>query len=66
MGVGGEGGYGALPVHIATTRYLIALLVVITHSVNKQLADKERVAAAMENDHLLELVNQCLKTKPLP
>ncbi|KAL5516110.1 hypothetical protein EMCRGX_G001381 [Ephydatia muelleri] len=30
-------------------------------AVNKQLADKERVAAAMENDHLLELVNQCLK-----
>jgi len=31
--------------------------------VNKQLADKERVAAALENSHLLEVVNQCLKTK---
>ena len=35
-----------------------------THSseaaVNKQLNDKERVAAAMENTHLLEVVNKCL------
>ncbi|XP_064640988.1 cytosolic iron-sulfur assembly component 2B-like [Lineus longissimus] len=30
------------------------------HAVNKQLADKERVAAALENNHLLEVVNQCL------
>ncbi|KAI2797423.1 hypothetical protein RDWZM_000200 [Blomia tropicalis] len=28
--------------------------------VNKQLADKERVAAALENNQLLEVVNQCL------
>uniref|UniRef100_A0A3B5MAR5 Cytosolic iron-sulfur assembly component 2B n=1 Tax=Xiphophorus couchianus TaxID=32473 RepID=A0A3B5MAR5_9TELE len=27
---------------------------------NKQLADKERVAAALENSSLLEVVNQCL------
>nr|XP_023646552.1 mitotic spindle-associated MMXD complex subunit MIP18 isoform X2 [Paramormyrops kingsleyae] len=33
-------------------------------AVNKQLADKERVAAALENSHLLEVVNQCLNTKP--
>ncbi|KAJ3046558.1 Mitotic spindle-associated MMXD complex subunit MIP18 [Rhizophlyctis rosea] len=32
------------------------------HAVNKQLNDKERVAAALENSHLLEVVNQCLKT----
>jgi metal-sulfur cluster biosynthetic enzyme len=35
-----------------------------THSteeaVNKQLGDKERVAAALENPHLLEVVNQCI------
>ncbi|KAJ8330131.1 hypothetical protein BDV3_002657 [Batrachochytrium dendrobatidis] len=31
-------------------------------AVNKQLNDKERVAAALENKHLLEVVNQCLKT----
>ncbi|KAJ3043421.1 Mitotic spindle-associated MMXD complex subunit MIP18 [Rhizophlyctis rosea] len=31
-------------------------------AVNKQLNDKERVAAALENSHLLEVVNQCIKT----
>ena len=31
-------------------------------AVNKQLADKERVAAALENAHLLEAVNNCVKT----
>ncbi len=30
--------------------------------VNKQLNDKERVAAAMENAQLLEVVNNCLAT----
>jgi metal-sulfur cluster biosynthetic enzyme len=30
------------------------------HAVNKQLNDKERVAAALENDKLLEVVNGCL------
>ena len=29
-------------------------------AVNKQLSDKERVAAALENDHLLDVINQCL------
>lgn len=32
-------------------------------AVNKQLADKERVAAALENTHLLDLVNQCLSKR---
>lgn len=32
-------------------------------AVNKQLADKERVAAALENTHLLEVVNQCLTVR---
>lgn len=32
-------------------------------AVNKQLADKERVAAALENSSLLEVVNQCLSTR---
>ncbi|KAL7749369.1 Cytosolic iron-sulfur assembly component 2B [Sorochytrium milnesiophthora] len=31
-------------------------------AVNKQLNDKERVAAALENGHLLDVVNQCLAT----
>jgi len=29
-------------------------------AVNKQLADKERVAAAMESPALLDMVNRCL------
>ena len=29
-------------------------------AVNKQLADKERVAAALENPNLLAMVNRCL------
>ena len=32
-------------------------------AVNKQLSDKERVAAALENNHLLDVVNQCLSEK---
>lgn len=32
------------------------------HSVNKQLNDKERVAAALENQHLLEVILQALST----
>ena len=30
--------------------------------VNKQLNDKERVAAALENSHLFKMVEQCLST----
>ena len=29
-------------------------------AINKQLNDKERVAAALENDHLLDVVNKCI------
>lgn len=29
-------------------------------AINKQLNDKERVAAALENSHLLEIVNRCI------
>ncbi|PVU92137.1 hypothetical protein BB559_003825 [Furculomyces boomerangus] len=31
-------------------------------AINKQLNDKERVAAALENKNLLEVVDQCLST----
>lgn len=34
-------------------------------TVNKQLNDKERVAAALENTALLELVNNCLSSAGL-
>jgi hypothetical protein len=30
-------------------------------AVNKQLADKERVCAALENKHLLGVVNRCIE-----
>ena len=30
-------------------------------AVNKQLGDKERVAAALENAHLLDVVNRCVR-----
>ena len=33
-------------------------------AINKQLNDKERVAAALENDNLLRVVNQCLVGVP--
>ena len=30
------------------------------HAINKQLADKERIAAALENPHLMQVINQCI------
>lgn len=37
-----------------------------THSsenaINKQLQDKERVAASLENGHLMQVVNECIST----
>ncbi len=39
---------------------LLMVMLLLCFSVNKQLADKERVAAALENSHLIEVVNQCL------
>lgn len=32
-------------------------------AINKQLADKERVAAALENRHLIEVINRCLQPR---
>lgn len=48
------------------TRFKVAVEITPgTHSsetaINKQLADKERVAAALENSHLLEVINQCIR-----
>ena len=34
-------------------------------AINKQLNDKERVAAALENNHLLDIVNKCLASKAI-
>lgn len=30
-------------------------------ALNKQLADKERIAAALENKHLAEVINECIE-----
>jgi hypothetical protein len=35
-------------------------------SINKQLADKERVAAAIENAHLLDVVERCIEGSDPP
>ncbi|XP_044767003.1 MIP18 family protein galla-2 [Coccinella septempunctata] len=32
-------------------------------AINKQLADKERVAAALENTHLISVINDCIPRK---
>uniref|UniRef100_A0A8C1IXV8 Cytosolic iron-sulfur assembly component 2B n=1 Tax=Cyprinus carpio TaxID=7962 RepID=A0A8C1IXV8_CYPCA len=46
-------------------RFKVSLVSSQTHLINKQLADKERVAAALENSQLLEVVNQCLSTRTM-
>jgi len=50
------------------TRFKVEIFITPeTHSseeqINKQLNDKERVAAALENSQLLDVVNQCLTTR---
>jgi len=50
------------------TRFKVEIFITPeTHSseeaINKQLNDKERVAAALENNQLLDVVNQCLTTR---
>lgn len=42
--------------------YITSLISPLCVSVNKQLNDKERVAAALENPALLEVLEQCLST----
>lgn len=37
----------------------------LSHAVNKQLNDKERVAAALENPNLRQLVDECLYSNEL-
>ncbi|KAK9886750.1 hypothetical protein WA026_018402 [Henosepilachna vigintioctopunctata] len=32
-------------------------------AINKQLADKERVAAALENTHLISVINECIPAR---
>lgn len=39
----------------------ICYILLFTFVVNKQINDKERIAAAMENPNLRELVENCIK-----
>ena len=48
----------SFPIQTHAAKFLYIFL-----AVNKQLADKERVAAALENSHLLGVVNQCLTNR---
>ena len=50
----------ALPVRFKVDIYVEPGSHVSELQVNKQLNDKERVAAALENGHLLQTVNKCL------
>lgn len=52
----------ALPTRYKVTVEITPGTHVSTDSINKQLADKERVAAAMENTHLITVINQCIAT----
>jgi len=53
-----------IPVHPCPAPQADILLAPGSHAseaaVNKQLADKERVAAALENPNLLQMVDRCL------
>lgn len=42
------------------TSALIIIFIIFVPPVNKQINDKERVAAAMENPNLREIVEQCV------
>jgi metal-sulfur cluster biosynthetic enzyme len=50
----------ALPVRFKVDIYVEPGSHASEQQVNKQLNDKERVAAALENGHLLQTVNKCL------
>ncbi|KFM81787.1 Mitotic spindle-associated MMXD complex subunit MIP18, partial [Stegodyphus mimosarum] len=49
-----------LPAHFKVDVCIAPGTHVSFNAINKQLADKERIAAALENYHLLEVINSCL------
>ncbi|CAN0861884.1 Protein AE7-like 1 [Linum grandiflorum] len=53
------------PPHYKVTSYLHLDCCSDTFAVNKQLNDKERVAAALENPNLRQLVDECLYSNEL-
>ncbi|KAK3927209.1 MIP18 family protein galla-2 [Frankliniella fusca] len=51
--------------HSLPTRFKVTVKIspgahVSEAAINKQLADKERVAAALENNHLIKVINECI------
>ena len=50
----------SLPTRFKVTVKIESGTHVSEHAVNKQLADKERVRAALENEHLLVVVSKCI------
>jgi len=54
----------ALPARFKVSVEIVPGTHVSEAAVNKQLADKERVAAALENSMLLGVINQCLTPMP--
>jgi hypothetical protein len=53
------------PFHSSRPPRLISLLKFAIFLVNKQLNDKERVAAALENPNLRQLVDDCIYSNEL-
>lgn len=45
----------------ANRKFTVSLWYAVRHPVNKQINDKERIAAAMENPNLRTLVEDCIK-----
>lgn len=45
---------------VASTLTFDTYILIISPVVNRQLNDKERVAAALENKHLIDVVNKCV------
>ncbi|XP_022114091.1 MIP18 family protein galla-2 [Pieris rapae] len=52
----------ALPSRFKVTVEVTEGTHVSEHAVNKQLADKERIAAALENNNLVQIINQCVRS----
>lgn len=49
-------------IRLCSKTFTFSWALLVSFTVNKQLNDKERVAAALENSHLLGVVEGCLAT----
>lgn len=48
-------------VNVYKAEFVLIFIYCTLQTVNKQINDKERIAAAMENPNLRELVENCIK-----